>query len=96
VILRDSKSRTVEGLTTAASVWVTAAVGIACGLGAWSVVAIAATIALVLLLLGGRLEALYDLKEKTLASDDRPHDTASLGGVRKAEDAKTSGSGRTV
>ncbi len=96
VILRDSKSRTVEGLTTAASVWVTAAVGIACGLAAWSVVIIATTIALVLLLLGGRLEALYDVKEQTLASDDRPHDAASLGGARKAEDPKTSGSGRTA
>ena len=34
VILRDAKARTVEGLTTAATVWVTAALGIACGLGA--------------------------------------------------------------
>src|SRR4026208_2458322 len=38
VILRDLQSKTVEGLTTAATVWVTAALGIACGLAAWSVV----------------------------------------------------------
>jgi putative Mg2+ transporter-C (MgtC) family protein len=62
VILRDAKSRTVEGLTTAASVWVTAAVGIACGLGAWSVVLAAVAITLVLLLLVGRVEAILDLK----------------------------------
>ena len=31
VILRDAQARTVEGLTKAATVWVTAALGIACG-----------------------------------------------------------------
>ena len=31
VILRDAQARRVEGLTTAATVWVTAALGIACG-----------------------------------------------------------------
>src|SRR5262245_43307692 len=49
VILRDAKARTVEGLTTAATVWVTAALGIACGLGRWDVVIIGAAIALILL-----------------------------------------------
>jgi putative Mg2+ transporter-C (MgtC) family protein len=49
VILRDAKARTVEGLTTAATVWVTAALGIACGLGIWDVVVIGVAIALILL-----------------------------------------------
>lgn len=49
VILRDAKARTVEGLTTAATVWVTAALGIACGLGRWNVVVVGVVIALVLL-----------------------------------------------
>ena len=49
VILRDAKARTVEGLTTAATVWVTAALGIACGLGRWNVAVIGVVIALVLL-----------------------------------------------
>jgi putative Mg2+ transporter-C (MgtC) family protein len=35
VILRDREARRVEGLTTAPTVWVTAALGIACGLAAW-------------------------------------------------------------
>ena len=56
VILRDPQARTVDGLTTAASVWVTAALGIACGLGMWAVVAIGATIALILLIAVGWLE----------------------------------------
>jgi putative Mg2+ transporter-C (MgtC) family protein len=49
VILRDAQARTVEGLTTAATVWVTAALGIACGLGRWEVVVIGTAIALLLL-----------------------------------------------
>jgi len=49
VILRDKESQTVHGLTTAASVWVTAALGIACGLGAWRI-AIAGTILTVAIL----------------------------------------------
>ena len=63
VILRDAQTRTVEGLTTAASVWVTAALGIACGLGAWVTVAIAAAASLALLVLVGRIEALTELKK---------------------------------
>jgi putative Mg2+ transporter-C (MgtC) family protein len=49
VILRDAKTRMVEGLTTAATVWVSAALGVACGLGRWDVVVIGTAIALVLL-----------------------------------------------
>jgi putative Mg2+ transporter-C (MgtC) family protein len=49
VILRDTQARTVEGLTTAATVWVTAALGIACGLGIWNVVVIGTVLALLLL-----------------------------------------------
>jgi putative Mg2+ transporter-C (MgtC) family protein len=56
VILRDHHARTVDGLTTAASVWVTAALGVACGLGMWGVVVIAAAIGLILLVALGWLE----------------------------------------
>ena len=67
VILRDAKARTVEGLTTAATVWVTAALGVACGLGRWDVVIIGTTIALALLVvvmwiekLGGKLNSPHE------------------------------------
>jgi putative Mg2+ transporter-C (MgtC) family protein len=40
VILRDYQTQTVENLTTAATVWLTAGLGIACGLAAWNVIAI--------------------------------------------------------
>jgi len=36
VILRDAKARTVEGLTTAATVWVTTAMPAASAAGTWS------------------------------------------------------------
>jgi putative Mg2+ transporter-C (MgtC) family protein len=58
VILRDSEAGTVRGLTTAATVWVAAALGIACGLGAWAVVVIGTIIAIVLLVLVKALERL--------------------------------------
>jgi putative Mg2+ transporter-C (MgtC) family protein len=58
VILRDTEGHMVHGLTTAATVWVTAALGIACGLGQWDVALIATVIALVLLVALPWVEAL--------------------------------------
>ena len=49
VILRNPETRTVEGLTTAATVWVSAALGVACGLGAWRTIAVAIPIVLLTL-----------------------------------------------
>jgi putative Mg2+ transporter-C (MgtC) family protein len=59
VILRDSATETVKGLTTAATVWVTAALGIACGLAAWEIVALSVALALFLLVGLGWLEGHY-------------------------------------
>jgi putative Mg2+ transporter-C (MgtC) family protein len=56
VILRDSGAQTVQGLTTAATVWVTAALGIACGLAMWRAVVLAIVLALVLLVLVAWIE----------------------------------------
>lgn len=39
VVLRDRSSGNVSGLTTAATVWITAALGIACALADWPLVA---------------------------------------------------------
>jgi putative Mg2+ transporter-C (MgtC) family protein len=63
VILRNAEAKTVEGLTTAASVWVAAALGIACGLGMWNVAAIGAALAVVLLL-AARVAELIGVKKK--------------------------------
>jgi putative Mg2+ transporter-C (MgtC) family protein len=88
VILRDARARTVEGLTTAASVWVTAAVGIACGLGAWSVVMIGTAFTLMLLVLVGQIESLYALKREAKA---HPRDDNDLGRLRETEGAAPPG-----
>jgi putative Mg2+ transporter-C (MgtC) family protein len=50
----------VQGLTTAASVWLTAAFGAACGVGAWRIVVIGVPVAFVVLVFGGRLEQLSE------------------------------------
>jgi putative Mg2+ transporter-C (MgtC) family protein len=59
VILRDHKEGTVENLTTAATVWLTAALGIACGLAAWKVIAVAVVFALITLVGIYWLETVY-------------------------------------
>ena len=48
-ILRDREQHTVHGLTTAATVWVTAALGVTCGFGAWPVVLIGVILTLAIL-----------------------------------------------
>ena len=65
VILRDSKSGTVRGLTTAATVWVTAALGIACALGAWRIVLSAIILTLILLVVVGWIEQRFNLNGDT-------------------------------
>ncbi len=56
VILRADKGNRVYHITTAATIWVTAALGTACGLGAWRVAALASVLVLVVLTLGLRLD----------------------------------------
>jgi len=62
VILRDQDGQHVHGLTTAATVWVSAALGIACGLAAWRVVLVAAALALAALIVLRWLDRLAGLK----------------------------------
>jgi putative Mg2+ transporter-C (MgtC) family protein len=50
-------------LTTAATVWVTAALGIACGLAAWQIVGISLALAVFLLVGVARLEGTYSKEE---------------------------------
>ena len=58
-VLRNIESQEVTGLTTAASVWATASLGIACGLASWPVVWMGAALTLVLLFLGSPFEKLF-------------------------------------
>jgi putative Mg2+ transporter-C (MgtC) family protein len=57
-ILKVSEEKDIRGLTTAAGLWLTAAVGVACGLGTIGIAVIAAILALIVLALenvAGRL-----------------------------------------
>ena len=56
VILRGTKEGAVHGLATAASIWIAAVLGITCGLGIWKIAFAALTVALVILVLGLRIE----------------------------------------
>lgn len=56
VIIHEQRSEKVRGLTTAASIWVTAAVGIVCGAGWWRVALMATALILALFVVGRPLE----------------------------------------
>lgn len=58
VILRQPKSMSVSGLTTAATVWITAALGIACALAAWHIVVIATVLTFIVLIVLKPIEVL--------------------------------------
>jgi putative Mg2+ transporter-C (MgtC) family protein len=59
VILRDPMGH-VTGLTTAATIWICAVLGIVCGLGYWGLLGIAALITVLLLLFGRPMERLAE------------------------------------
>jgi putative Mg2+ transporter-C (MgtC) family protein len=57
-ILKSNGSEMVQGLTTAASIWLVASLGIACGVGQWVAALIALAFALIILIVGGPVEGL--------------------------------------
>jgi putative Mg2+ transporter-C (MgtC) family protein len=59
-ILRHPQQREVKNLTTAATVWVAAALGIACGLAAWEIVWIGAVLTVVVLVVLNPLDSWID------------------------------------
>lgn len=62
-VILHAEGRTVTGLTTAATIWVAAAAGIACGVGRWLVAVVAVGLALVVLTVGQAVEnALHRMK----------------------------------
>jgi putative Mg2+ transporter-C (MgtC) family protein len=76
VIFREDGSggKSIKGLTTAASIWLVACLGMACGAGRWSSVVVGFGITLAVLIYGGPLEkALHRL----LYRDDLDKPTGS-------------------
>ena len=70
-VILHAEGRTVKGLTTAATIWVAAAAGIACGVGQWLIAAIAVGIALVILTVGQTAEdAMHRMKKEPADGPD--------------------------
>lgn len=69
----------VHGLTTGAGMWLAAALGLACGLGLWQVAVMGALLALVVLLVLGRMEQKIDIgnQEKQVDQDETPRRDAT-------------------
>lgn len=70
-VLFRKESGEVEGLTTAATVWVTAALGIACALASWTVVAVGVGLSLAVLVLLHPLDFWVD-KRRAAAKGEAP------------------------
>jgi putative Mg2+ transporter-C (MgtC) family protein len=56
VIVKDSTSERIHGLTTAATIWLTAALGVSCGLGHWWLALAAGGLSIAVLMVGGPVE----------------------------------------
>jgi putative Mg2+ transporter-C (MgtC) family protein len=72
VILRQRPGH-VSGLTTAALVWLTAALGVACGLAAWPVVVLSCAFVLLALLLGAPLDAALKRRRRARRAHRETH-----------------------
>lgn len=59
VILRNPHKQHISGLTTAATIWLTALLGVACGVGLYLPLTIAFAIGALVLLFGGRVERAF-------------------------------------
>jgi putative Mg2+ transporter-C (MgtC) family protein len=78
VIFREDRGegKTVKGLTTAASIWLVACLGMACGAARWSSVAVGSGITLAVLIYGGPLErTLHRLLYPDDDGEPKPPDT---------------------
>ena len=69
VIMQYERERRVEGLTTAASIWTAAALGMACGAGYLALASIGLGAILFVLVVGGRVEEW--LQKRGLGNDDK-------------------------
>ena len=80
VILRDTQDQRVRGLTTAASIWIVAGLGMACGAGHWRTGLLASGFTLLVLVAGRSIEQLLQA----------PLTAAASGGERLAGAFRTS------
>ncbi len=69
VILHRGTGQVVHGLSTAATIWITASLGVLCGLAAWQLWAVAVVLTAFLLIAGGGVEKW--LQGRRLVSDEQ-------------------------
>jgi putative Mg2+ transporter-C (MgtC) family protein len=62
-ILKISEERNIQGLTTAAGIWMTAAIGVAVGLGSLGIALLGAVLTLIILAVFGALESRFTKSE---------------------------------
>jgi putative Mg2+ transporter-C (MgtC) family protein len=74
VILRREHEENIQGLTTAASIWLSAALGIVCGVGQWRLAATGLAVALILLVVGGPVEQAIHRRWHRAAGEEGPDD----------------------
>lgn len=68
-ILKLDEKRDIKGLTTAASIWISAAIGVAVGLGGLGLAILATILALIVLAVLGRVELRYFNYERDEKAD---------------------------
>jgi putative Mg2+ transporter-C (MgtC) family protein len=73
VVLRGPRPFEIHGLTTAANVWLTAGLGIACGLGAWHVVWVGTVLGFLLLVVLYPLEKRIEAPPPDRRADSDDH-----------------------
>jgi putative Mg2+ transporter-C (MgtC) family protein len=71
-ILKLSEERNIQGLTTSAGIWMTAAIGVAIGLGSLGVAMLSTLLTLIILALAAPLE--HRIEGKRKAKDENPAD----------------------
>jgi len=74
-ILKLVEEREITGITTAASIWMTAAVGVAAGLGRWGAAGASAALTWLILAVLGRMEFWKKKREAKKFSDCRKPET---------------------
>lgn len=68
-ILKLTEEREIEGLTTAAGIWLTAAVGVAAGLGRWGSAALGVVLTLIILSIIGQIT--HRMEKRAANAEDR-------------------------
>jgi putative Mg2+ transporter-C (MgtC) family protein len=70
-ILKINEQRDIKGLTTAAGIWMTAAIGVAVGLGTLGLALISTVIAVIVLFFLRRIEHKAEIEPKSITPDDQ-------------------------